>query len=147
MFLRSIIDRLTGNYSAVNRSFGDEIEAERFGMYGLFSRPKKGTETVLLRRGDSIIIVGERDQRISIELLDGEVALYDGVNRVHLQGEKGIVIDAPAGVKIGSSGTQKLLTEIFAEWADTHFHADNGLPPTVLSSTIQGIKTTLTEAV
>ena len=154
-FLRGVIAKITKQNTADIEIAGDTVGAERFGQYGLFSKPKKGVQTLVLKRGDSMIIIGERDSRMTLTMDDGDVALFDGVNKVHLKRD-GIHINAGSiilGDALKESLAQELVTAPFLDVYGAHFHTSPpGVvggptsPPTVPVSTIPNIKTTITKA-
>jgi len=119
---------------SVNGSFNADLRAQRQGFYGLFSKPLIRTATTVLKLGRRNIVLSEENPQLKIELADGEVALFDGVNTVKLSREKGIEIQAVGKISIGGAGAMKVLTESFIEFFNTHTHTAAGgatTPPTV----------------
>jgi len=130
------IDNLKTSLIAVNGSFNADIRAKRPGIYGLFSKPLTKTVTTILKSANRHIVLSEDNSALKIELLDGEVALFDGMNTVKLSRENGIEIKAAPSSKvvIGGEGAAALITKKFMEFFNTHTHGAPGgatTPPTI----------------
>jgi hypothetical protein len=80
-------------------------------QYGLHSRPLNGAEGVMLRTGDNMVIIASGDDRYTITLQPGEVALAtDEGDKIHLARDHKITVEAagdalkPGEITINAKG-------------------------------------------
>jgi phage gp45-like len=81
-------------------------------QYGYFSRPKDGAEGVMVRFGDNMVIIASGDERYTISLQPGEVAIGtpDG-DKIHIKQDHKIAIEAngdavkPGEITINAKGS------------------------------------------
>jgi hypothetical protein len=141
--LKNALIRINVDFNAL------PLSVQRGGIYGLFSKPLVKTVTTVLKQGHRNIVLSEENPTVQIELLDGEVALFDGMNTVKLSRERGITIIAPAGVSIGGEGAQKLLTETFVSLFNAHTHGAAGVATTPPTTPVDAsaVSTLFTEAI
>jgi len=116
-------EKLKSALIAVNGSFNPDLSAKRNCVYGLFSKPPIKTVVTVLKHGRRNIVISEDNPQVEIELLDGEVALYDGMNTIKLSRAKGIEITSAAKINIGGIGALKLINELFLDLFNSHTHA------------------------
>jgi len=110
----------------INGKIGTGINVERRGFYGLSSKPLPQTITTVIKNGQKAIVLFEENPNVKIELKDGEVALHDGLNTVHLKRQGGIEIISAGNISIGGKGAQKLITEAFLKIYAAHTHPAPG---------------------
>lgn len=110
-------------------------------QYGLQSRPKSGSECVMLQHGDVILIVASDDRRYRLALNEGDAVLYSGTdNYVRCKGDGGIEVSSSGPVtvqagdiRLGSETAAEVRALVDARFVDlfnTHVHASTGAPPT-----------------
>jgi len=79
---------------------------ERFGAYGLASKPHTGAEAIVVSVGGTRshgVIIGVEDRRYRLTgLSDGEVALYDDLGQVVHLARNGLKVKSPLPVSIES---------------------------------------------
>jgi hypothetical protein len=142
----------------VNATFKPSLTAKRGGIYGLFSKPLPKTVTAVVKNGRNMVVLFEENPQLKIDLLDGEVALFDGINKIKLSRRNGIEITSAGkvsiggkGVKIslGAEGARSLVTESFMEFFNAHTHtaAGGATTPPVVIVPADAVCTSLTEAV
>jgi len=145
MFLTAFIQRLNNIKTALIDLNGDGVpdcQAERFTPYGLLSKPTKNTKTVCLTKNQKLIIVCEQNSfpNIEAQISDGDVALTDGTQKIHIKKtgeieiEGGKISISGASVSIGGEGAQALITQSFLTAFNTHTHGSPSgatTPPTV----------------
>lgn len=85
----------------------DEVldNVEHFEPHGFTSRPKKGSEAIILCQGgnrSSAITIMVSDRRVRLQgLAEGEVALYDDAdNKIHLKQNGTVAIASPKSVDV-----------------------------------------------
>lgn len=142
--------RLTKDGGAGNQRLQADLLAgetrddlERVQEYGFTSRPKSGSEAVVIFPGGNrefglVIAVDDRRYRLK-SLQEGEVALYtDEGDRVHLkrgglieiQAASKVVVNSPS-VELGSGTLEKAINgEAFQTFFNSHTHtsASSGAP-------------------
>jgi hypothetical protein len=92
--------------------------------------------------------LSEENPQVKIELADGEVALFDGLNTIKLSRQQGIEITSAGKISIGGIGATKLLTDSFVQAFNMHTHPAPGgatLAPTT-PIVAETVTTKITEA-
>lgn len=102
----TLVDDSKGLQTLQVELLSDEAQdgVERFGEYGLASRPKAGAEAIAASVGglrSHMVVIGIEDRRFRLKnLAEGEVALYDDLGQVvHLKRD-GIAIESPLKVTL-----------------------------------------------
>jgi len=84
--ISQVIEGVIKRFSAAGRSAETIANREYFQHYGYTSRPLAGSEGIIIREGNHIVMIASDDRRYRISLEDGEVALYDDQGqKVHLK--------------------------------------------------------------
>lgn len=107
-----------------------DCAAERFTTYGVLSKPLPNTKAITLRKNQKFVIICEQNSFPNIEkqILDGDVALTDGTQKIQIKksGEIEIAggkITISAGdVTIGKGAAQGLITQSFLPFYISHTH-------------------------
>ena len=145
MFLTAFIQRLNDikkSFIDVNGNGAPDCQAERFTTYGLLSKPPAKTKVVCLEKNQKLIIVCEQNSfpNIEAQISDGDVAVTDGTQKIHIKKSGGIEIEGTkitisgGTVSIGGTGTQALITQSFLTAFNTHTHGSPSgatTPPTI----------------
>ncbi|MFH1028479.1 MAG: phage baseplate assembly protein [Pseudomonadota bacterium] len=84
--ISQVIEGVIKRFSAAGRSMETITSREYFQHYGYTSRPLAGSEGIIIREGNHIVMIASDDRRYRVSLDDGEVALYDDQGqKVHLK--------------------------------------------------------------
>jgi phage gp45-like len=130
-------------FSATGR-IGETIQKrEAMQQYGLASSPRVGSECIILREGNHIVMVASDDRRYRMSLESGAVCLYAADSST----VKSKILLRPGGqIEVtcssltvtatsinlgGSSGLQALVDERIVDIINKHVHAASGAPPSV----------------
>lgn len=140
--VRSIISSITDGAEVVIKRFSgsgrpDETfeDREYFQHYGFTSRPLSGAEGILIKEGNTIILIASDDRRYRLKVEDGEVALYtDEGDNIHLKRNKEIhittggnlVIDATNEVTINTADANVNCSGTATVTADGGVQIDGG---------------------
>lgn len=149
-FIRGFINALSGAFGGtVTAGDGDELRIERIQPWGFYSRPKSGVPVVMYRHGDSLVVIGEGKPPMAPDIVDGEIAVSDGVSTILLKAD-GVHITTTGSIKLGGDMAKALLTEDYVLEALMHIHPTSfpGAPTgtgTAVNPIITG-KTTITKA-
>jgi phage gp45-like len=150
MIVSMLRGKLLGIFNGTTRidAQGDTIDGiPLLSHFGFISRPKKGAEVVVMRSGQRRVIIADGDSRYTVELKDGETAIFDDSgNTVHLMGTDGmkltsrkkVIIDAPdieigAGENLVGLCKKAVLTDLATH---THTVTTSGGPTTQAGTTL-----------
>lgn len=138
-------DSGSGNQRVQVSLYADEVrdKMERLQEYGFASRPKAGSEAVLLFPGGTReigFIIATDDRRYRLKPLEeGEVALYtDEGDKIHIKrggqieitAASKVVVKSPA-IELGEGALEKALNgEAFQTFFNSHTHLGNLGAPT-----------------
>lgn len=122
-------------------------EVEHFEPYGFTSRPKAGSEAIVLKVGADgghpvAIVVGDRRFRVT-GLAEGEVAIHNDAtpaSTITLKANGDIVIDHQGDLLLGGGATEKaVLGDVFQGLFNAHTHSTSmgpsGVPLAPLTGT------------
>jgi phage gp45-like len=127
--------------------------------YGFASSPKNGCAGIVIQNGDHVIMIAEDDSRYRVELLDGEVALYDSngsviklknTGDIEVTANSGIMvtatspvtINAPA-VNVGDGSGKTLVTSDVLSLLMNHTHVVTNAIPATTAPVIAAASTAL----
>lgn len=143
--IRVLVETVTATAGKLARFSGKgrpgEVISDReiIQQYGLVSRPPKGSEAIVFRQGNWLVLLASDNRGYRIGLEDGEMAiLTDKGDRVHIKADSTIeilaaakvVVNSPA-VEIGRGALEAIINgETFQMLYNAHTHTGGFVSPT-----------------